>query len=77
MATTKISGSSRELQLKETQRLSLVQKVEDRKVTATFDGIIADLDVAVGDSLEAKDSVGTLVNIDYLTADVEVLCSYI
>lgn len=72
MATTKISGSSRELQLKETQRLSLVQKVEDRKVTATFDGIIADLDVAVGDSLEAKDSVGTLVNIDYLVAEVEV-----
>ena len=72
MATTRISGSSRELQLKETQRLSLVQKVEDRKVTATFDGIIADLDVAVGDSLEAKDSVGTLVNIDYLVAEVEV-----
>lgn len=72
MATTKISGSARELKLKETQRLALVQKIEDRRVVATFDGIIADLDVAVGDSLEAKDSVGTLVNIDYLTAEVEV-----
>ena len=72
MAATRISGSARELKLKETQRLSLLQKIEDRKVAATFDGVIADLDVAVGDSLEAKDAVGTIVNIDYLTAEVEV-----
>jgi len=72
MATTRITGSARELKLKETQRLSLVQKVADRQVVATFDGVIADLDVAVGDSLEAKDSVGTIVNADYLTAEVEV-----
>ena len=61
-----------EIKLQQTQRLSLLQKIEDRKVAATFDGIIADLDVAVGDSLEAKDSVGTLVNVDYLTAEVEI-----
>lgn len=72
MATTRISGSERELKLMETQRLSLVQKIADRQVVATFDGIIADLDVAVGDSLEAKDTVGTLVNLDYLTAEVEI-----
>lgn len=72
MATKKLTASARELKLLETERNSLLQKVEDRKVTATFDGIIADLDVAVGDSLEAKDTVGTLVNIDYLTAEVEV-----
>lgn len=72
MATTRISGAARELNLKQTQRLSLLQKIEDRKVVATFNGVIADLDVAVGDSLEAKDSIGTLVNIDYLTAEVEV-----
>lgn len=72
MATTRITGSARELKLMETQRLALIQKIEDRKVVATFDGVIADLDVAFGDSLEAKDSVGTLVNIDYLTAEVEV-----
>ncbi len=72
MATKKLTASSRELRLLETERNSLLQKVEDRKVTATFDGIIADLDVAVGDSLEAKDTVGTLVNTDYLTAEVEV-----
>lgn len=72
MATTRITGSAQELKLQQTQRLSLLQKIEDRKVAATFDGIIADLDVAVGDSLEAKDSVGTLVNVDYLTAEVEI-----
>lgn len=72
MASTKITGSKKEYELQEKQRLSLLRKIEDRKVTATFDGIIADLDVSAGDSLEAKDSVGTLVNIDYLTAEVEI-----
>lgn len=72
MASLRITGSKKELQLQEKQRLSLLRKIEDRKVTATFDGIIAALDVSVGDSLEAKDSVGTLVNIDYLTAEVEI-----
>lgn len=72
MDTTRISGSRRQLELMNTQREALVRKVEDRKVTATFDGIIAQLDVAVGDSLEAKDSVGVIVNNDYLTAEVEV-----
>ena len=72
MAATRITGSAREIKLMQTERLSLLQKVSDRKVSATFDGVIAALDVAVGDSLEAKDAVGTLVNVDYLLAQVEV-----
>ena len=72
MASTKISGSKKELELQQKERLSLIQKIEDRKVVATFDGIIADLDVSQGDSMEAKDSVGTLVNVDYLIAEVEI-----
>ncbi|MBQ5647086.1 MAG: biotin/lipoyl-binding protein, partial [Treponema sp.] len=72
MTATRISGSAKELELMEKQRLSLVQKIADRKVVATFDGVIADLDVSVGDSLEAKDTIGTLVNLDYLTAEVEI-----
>lgn len=72
MATKKVSGSAREVKLMETQILALKQKVNDRKVVATFDGVIADFDVAVGDSLEAKDKVGTIVNVDYLTAEVEI-----
>lgn len=72
MQVTKANGSQKEYRLMETQRLSLVQKVQDRQIVATFDGIIADLDVCVNDSLEAKDSIGTIVNVDYLTADVEI-----
>ncbi len=60
------------IKLMETQRNSLVRKVENRKITATFDGIIADLDVNTGDYLEAKDKIGTLVDKSYLTADVEI-----
>ena len=72
MASSRVSGSQMELALQKKQRLSLLQKIEDRKVKATFDGIIANLNVSVGDSLEAKDSVGVLVNVDYLTAEVEI-----
>ena len=71
-ATKRLTSSERELKLLETERATLVRKVNDRKVTATFDGIIADLKVAVGDSLAAQDKIGTLVNTDYLTAEVEV-----
>ena len=53
--TVKITGSYREYQLKLTQRESLVQKINERKVTATFDGIIANINVAVGDFLESKE----------------------
>ena len=72
MQITKANGSEKEYKLMQTQRLSLIQKISDRKIVATFDGIIADLDVSVNDSLEAKDAVGTIVNVDYLTADVEI-----
>lgn len=72
METVRITGSRRQYALMQTQRLSLVQKIAERKVAATFDGIIADIDVSVGDSLEAKDSVGTLVDVSYLVADVEI-----
>lgn len=72
IATASITGSARELSLLKTERLALEQKVADRKVVATFDGLIAKLDVKTGDSLEAKDSVGNLVNVDYLVAEVEI-----
>ncbi|MBQ0051304.1 MAG: HlyD family efflux transporter periplasmic adaptor subunit [Treponema sp.] len=60
------------IKLMQTQREALVRKIADRKIVATFDGIIASLDVATGDYLEAKDSIGSLVDTSYLTADVEV-----
>lgn len=72
MASTRVTGSAKEYELMKKQRIALLQKISDRKVVATFDGVIADLDVKVGDSLEAKDSVGTLVDVTYLTAEVEI-----
>lgn len=64
--------TSGKIKLMETQRKSLLRKVSDRKIVATFTGIIASLDVDPGDYLEAKDSIGTLVDTSYLTADVEI-----
>ncbi len=72
ISVAKQNQTSGKISLMESHRKSLVQKVRDRKIEATFDGIIADLDVDPGDYLEAKDSVGTLVDTSYLTADVEV-----
>ena len=72
ISVAKQNQTAGKIKLMETQRTSLVRKIEDRKIVATFDGIIAELDVDPGDYLEAKDEIGTLVNTSYLTADVEV-----
>ena len=72
MATTKLNGSPRDLSLMETQRVALVQKIADRKVVAAFDGVIVELNVSEGNSVKAGDKIGTLVNLDYLTAEVEI-----
>lgn len=72
LASTRITGAARQIKLMEVQRASLVQKVNDCKIVATFDGVIASWDADVGDYLEAKDSIGTLVDKSYLTAKVEV-----
>lgn len=72
IAKKQINGSAKELALMEKERTSLVQKIQDRKVVATFDGVIVQLDAAEGDYLEAKDSVGTLVDLSYLKATVEI-----
>ncbi len=72
ISVAKQNQTSGKISLMQSQRKSLVQKIRDRRIEATFDGIIADLDVDPGDYLEAKDSVGTLVDTSYLTAEVEV-----
>ena len=73
IAQKKISGSKRELELLQTQREMLVAKLDERKVVAYFDGIIAKLSVAPGDYLNAKDTVGTLIDRTYMTASVEIV----
>lgn len=72
ISVAKQNQTKGKISLMEMQRASLVSKVRDRKIEATFDGIIASLDVKTGDYLEAKDSIGTLVDNSYLTADVEI-----
>ncbi|MCR5623216.1 MAG: HlyD family efflux transporter periplasmic adaptor subunit [Treponema sp.] len=72
MQVTRINGSAKEYELMKTEKASLEQKINERKVTATFDGIIAAISASVGDSLAAKDSIGTLVDKSYLTAQVEI-----
>ena len=72
IATTKLNGSPRELELMESQRKSLLQKIADRKVVAAFDGVIVEFSAVEGNSVKAADKIGTLVNIDYLTAEVEI-----
>ncbi len=73
IAQKKISGSKRELELLQTKREMLVSKLDERKVVAYFDGIIAKLSVAPGDYLNAKDTVGTLIDRTYMTASVEIV----
>jgi len=73
IAQVKINGSPKELELKRLQLKSLQNKLEDRKIIASFSGLLADFDVAVEDYLEAKDIVGTLIERSYLKASVEVV----
>lgn len=67
-----IDGALRDLDILLKQREVLRQKLEDRLIKANFDGIVAYLDVAEGDYLEAKDVVGTMIDRSYLKALVEV-----
>lgn len=72
IAKKTITASAKEIELMKIERASLVQKIQDRKVIATFDGVIVELNAAKGDYLEAKDTVGTLVDLSYLKTDVEI-----
>lgn len=72
-AQKQINSSPRELELMAYQRRTLIQKLEDRNIVANFDGVVADFTAAKGDYLEAKDTVGTLIQRDYLKAYVEVV----
>lgn len=72
IAVKSITASAKDIELMKKERASLVQKIQDRKVTATFNGVIVELKAAEGDYLEAKDTVGTIVDLSYLKADVEI-----
>ena len=69
----RITGAMKEVALMEIQREMINEELKDRQVIAMFDGIIADLDAAPGDVFENTDELGTLINRDYLKAEIEVV----
>ncbi|MDC7228502.1 MAG: efflux RND transporter periplasmic adaptor subunit [Spirochaetales bacterium] len=68
-----ISGSVKEVALMKKKLEMLQDDLKDKQIIATFDGIVASLEASVGDYYEAADTIGTLINRKYLTADVEVV----
>lgn len=73
MEQKRITGSKRELALMEKQRAVLLQKMQDRTITAAFSGLIASFTAQAGDYLEAKDNVGVIVDRSYLHSTVEIV----
>lgn len=69
----RITGSAKEVELMQKQRDMIMDQLEDRQVIAMFDGIVAQLDVAEGDVFETKDTIGMLINRDYLSVPIEVV----
>ncbi|MDR3356419.1 MAG: HlyD family efflux transporter periplasmic adaptor subunit [Spirochaetaceae bacterium] len=72
MEQKRVSGSKREVALMGKQRDVLLQKIEDRNITAAFSGLIASFTAQTGDYLEAKDNVGVIVDRSYLHSTVEI-----
>jgi multidrug efflux pump subunit AcrA (membrane-fusion protein) len=69
-----ITGSPRrELELMKTERDALVKRIEERRLTARFDGVVATLQVDPGDYVIEKDAMGILLDRSYLKAIVEVV----
>jgi multidrug efflux pump subunit AcrA (membrane-fusion protein) len=73
MEQKRVTGSRRELVLMEKQRDVLLQKIQDRTITAAFSGLIASFTAQTGDYLEAKDNVGVIVDRSYLHSTVEIV----
>ncbi|MCQ2603841.1 MAG: efflux RND transporter periplasmic adaptor subunit [Spirochaetia bacterium] len=75
MEQTRINGSPKKLNVMEMQKAMLVNKLEDRTITARFDGIVVDLNINEGDYLntDLANDIGTIIDRSYLYAEVEVV----
>ncbi|QQO09468.1 efflux RND transporter periplasmic adaptor subunit [Breznakiella homolactica] len=73
MNQERINGALGKLELMEQQREVLIKKIEDRRMTALFDGIIGQLTLTEGDYAKAQDNFGYLIDRSYLKATVEVV----
>lgn len=72
MKQERINGASQKLMLMEQQRKFLKKQLDDRKIYAKFNGIIAALKIAPGQYAKPKDQFGTLIDRSYLKATVEI-----
>ncbi len=70
----KLNGSKRKLELLREERKVKEKKLEDKRLFARFDGVVASLECDPGDFYEAGSTTfGKLINRSYLEAIVEVL----
>ena len=70
----RLNGSKRKLELLLEERKVKEKKLEDKKLFARFDGVVASLECDPGDFYEAGTTTfGKLINRSYLEAIVEVL----
>lgn len=72
MKQERINGASQKLMLMEQQRKFLKKQLDDRKIHAKFNGIIAALKITPGQYAKPKDQFGTLIDRSYLKATVEI-----
>lgn len=70
---SEVNGSAKKIALMKKKLAMLEDDLKDKQIIATYNGIVAQLDASVGDYYEAADTVGTLINREYLTADMEVV----
>jgi multidrug efflux pump subunit AcrA (membrane-fusion protein) len=73
MNQERINGISARLDLMEEQRTVILRQIRDRRLDARFDGIIGQLNLAVGDYVKAQDTFGYLIDRSHLRATVEVV----
>lgn len=67
-----LEGSSRTLKLLELQKKTAENNLDYTRSYANFDGVVASVDVSVGDYFEAGDSAMTLIDRSKLKATVEI-----
>jgi multidrug efflux pump subunit AcrA (membrane-fusion protein) len=70
----RVTGSTQDVQLLELEREVKLQNLDQMKIVARFDGVVGTLDssVTAGDFLAAGQSLGSLVDLSSLQAEVEV-----
>ena len=67
-----LTGSQRELELTELRLKSAMNRLDYTKAIANFDGVVAEVNVSVGDYFDAGSSAMTIIDRSRLKATVEI-----